>query len=114
MRVYNRALSAGEIQNDMVTSVTPDTVAADGRREDPGQRRGRDQRRHLGDGELQRAHQSEHVTPSTFQLKDSANTVVPANVTYDSQTSVATLTPQAALQYGATYSATVAGAEPEA
>ena len=27
VRVYNRALSAAEIQNDMVRSITPDTVA---------------------------------------------------------------------------------------
>ena len=26
VRIYNRALSAGEIQNDMITSVTPDTT----------------------------------------------------------------------------------------
>ena len=27
VRVYNRALSAAELQNDMVRSITPDTVA---------------------------------------------------------------------------------------
>ena len=37
------------------------------------------------------------------------NAVVPANVTYDPATSVATLTPQNALQYGATYTVTVKG-----
>ena len=35
--------------------------------------------------------------------------MVPAGVSYDSTTNVATLTPQAALQYGATYTATVKG-----
>jgi hypothetical protein len=49
------------------------------------------------------------ITSSTFQLRDAGNVLVPANVTYDSGTSTATLTPQAALQYGATYTVTVKG-----
>ena len=49
------------------------------------------------------------ITTSTFQLKDAGNAVVPANVSYDSATNVATLTPQSALQYGATYTVTVKG-----
>ena len=49
------------------------------------------------------------ITSSTFQLKDAANAVVPATVTYDAATSTATLTPQTALTYGATYTVTVKG-----
>ena len=48
-------------------------------------------------------------TASSFQLKDALNAVVPTNVTYDPVTSIATLTPQNALQYGATYNVTVKG-----
>ena len=46
---------------------------------------------------------------ATFQLKDAANVVVPATVTYDAATKTATLTPQGALAYGATYTVTVKG-----
>ena len=49
------------------------------------------------------------ITTSTFQLRDVSNTLVPANVTYNSETNVATLSPQSALQYGMTYTATVKG-----
>jgi Bacterial Ig-like domain len=49
------------------------------------------------------------ITASTFQLKDQANAVVPATVSYDPATSTATLTPASALQYGATYTLTVKG-----
>ena len=49
------------------------------------------------------------LTTSSFVLKDPSNTVVPATLTYDSSTNIATLTPQAALQYGTTYTATVKG-----
>ena len=49
------------------------------------------------------------VTSSTFQLKDAAAALVPATVSYNATTNVATLTPQAALQYGATYTVTVKG-----
>ena len=49
------------------------------------------------------------MTTSNFVLKDSGGNVIPASVSYDSTTNVATLAPQAALQYGATYTATVKG-----
>ena len=49
------------------------------------------------------------ITTSTFQLRDANNSVVPATVSYNAATKTATLTPQSALQYGATYTATVKG-----
>ena len=42
-------------------------------------------------------------------LKDPSNNVVPATVSYDTSSNIATLTPQVALQYGVTYTATVKG-----
>ena len=49
------------------------------------------------------------INSSTFVLKDSGGNTVPATVSYDPSTNVATLSPQVALQYGATYTATVKG-----
>src|SRR4029078_7225707 len=49
------------------------------------------------------------ITGGTFTLTDPGGTEIPATVTYDKPSSTATLTPQAALQYGVTYRATVDG-----
>ena len=54
VRIYNRALSAAEIQNDMFTSVTPDTTPPTITAKTPGGGLGRDQRRHAGHGHVQR------------------------------------------------------------
>ncbi len=45
-----------------------------------------------------------------FELRDSANNLVPASLTYDNSTYTATLTPSAALTAATTYTATVSGA----
>ena len=71
VRIYNRALSAAEIQTDMNRSVTPGHDAADDHRADAGRRLGRHQRRDLGDGDVQRADGRRHASrASSFQLKD--------------------------------------------
>jgi cytochrome c peroxidase len=49
------------------------------------------------------------VTASTVQLRDAANAVVAATVSYDSATRVAALTPSSALAPGSVYTATVVG-----
>jgi len=49
------------------------------------------------------------LTTSTFVLRNPANAVVPATVSYNAGTSVATLTPSAALAGSTTYTATIAG-----
>ncbi len=48
-------------------------------------------------------------TSSTFELRDAANALVPASVSYNAATRTATLTPTAALAAVATYTATVRG-----
>src|SRR5262249_29692441 len=53
--------------------------------------------------------QASTITSSTFQLRDASNNLVPATVTYDASTNVATLRPQSALQLNATYTLTVKG-----
>src|SRR4029077_10967599 len=56
--------------------------------------------------------QAATITASTFQLTDQSNNVVPAIVSYDQSTFVATLTPQIALQFGAVYRAVVKAGGP--
>jgi fibronectin type 3 domain-containing protein len=109
VRVYNRALSAAEIQNDMNVSVTPDTTPPTIVTKSPaagsaGINVGTSVKTTFS--ELMKA---STITSSTIQLKDASNNVLPATVAYDTSTSVATLTPQAAMQYGATYTVTVKG-----
>ena len=52
------------------------------------------------------------VNSSTFELLDPSDAVVPATITYDSNTLTATLTPSSALAYSATYTATLKGGTP--
>jgi methionine-rich copper-binding protein CopC len=56
---------------------------------------------------------NKQIQPNTlsFVLRDAANNAVPATVTYNSTTLVATLTPNAALVNNTTYTATVSGAK---
>ena len=49
------------------------------------------------------------ITTSTVQLRNAANTLVAASVSYNTNTNVATLTPNSALANGATYTARVVG-----
>ena len=49
------------------------------------------------------------ITTSTFELRDGASTLVPAAVTYDTATRMATLNPAATLAPATSYTATVRG-----
>ncbi len=51
------------------------------------------------------------ITGTTFQLRDSAGTLVPASVSYDAATRTAVLAPTVVLAGSATYTARVAGAD---
>jgi fibronectin type 3 domain-containing protein len=109
VRIYNRALAAGEIQNDMIRSITPDVTAPSLIGKTPANGAAG-----VNAGTSPTATFSELMdtgtfTSSNFQLKDASNNVVPASVSYNTATNVATLTPQSALQYGATYTATIKG-----
>ena len=53
--------------------------------------------------------QAATLTAAAFVLRDSANNVIPATLTYDSGTQTATLNPTSNLAYESTYQATVAG-----
>ena len=107
VRVYNRALTQAEIQSDMNRPVTPDftpptvttTTPAAGAVDVP-----------IGVQPTARFNElMDPASVSAFELRDAANALVPATVTYDDATSTATLVPTAALTYGNTYTATVKG-----
>ena len=49
------------------------------------------------------------ITTSTMQLRNAANAVLPAAVTYNAATKTATLTPSSTLADSTTYTATVVG-----
>ena len=109
VRVYNRALSAADIQTDMNRAAAPDgdppaivsTTPADG---GTG----------FGVGSAVTATFDEAMNPasittSTFELRDASNALVPATVSYDAATGRASLTPSAALAFDSAYTATVRG-----
>jgi fibronectin type 3 domain-containing protein len=109
VRVYNRALSAGEIQNDMFTSVTPDNTPPTISAKSPAPGSAGINVGTPVTATFNEVLRASTVTSSNFTLKDGANNVVPATVSYDSSTNVVALTPQAALQYGGTYTVTAKG-----
>jgi fibronectin type 3 domain-containing protein len=109
VRVYNRALTATEIQGDMTRGITPDATPPTIIAKTPA-----DGAAGLTVGTAATATFSEDmsaasISSSTFTLVDSSGATVPATVTFDPGTTVATLTPQSALRYGVTYTVTAKG-----
>jgi fibronectin type 3 domain-containing protein len=103
VRIYDRALSASEIQTDMASRVQPDqtpptvsafTPAAGATGINVGSSAT------LTFSEPMKA---STITSSTVQLLEGGSTAIPATVTFNSSTNVATVTPQAALKYGTSY-----------
>ena len=109
VRVYDRALSPTEIEVDMASRIQRETIPPVVTANTPA-----DGTAGVNVGTTPTVRFNEPmkattITSSTFQLKDAANAVVPATVTYDSATMTAKLTPQNALAYGVSYTATVKG-----
>ncbi len=109
VRIYNRALSAAEIQADMNRSVTPDTIPPTVTSRSPAHGATGVNAGASATATFSELMNAGTITSATFQLRDASAAIVPATVSYNAATNVATLTPQAALQYGATYTATVKG-----
>jgi hypothetical protein len=109
VRVYNRALPQAEIQSDMAIGISRDTTAPTVTGVTPGE----------SDVDLPinpsiTARFSEPMDPATLTtdtvtLRDPANTVVPAAITYDELAAKVTIKPNAALRYGTRYTATIKG-----
>jgi fibronectin type 3 domain-containing protein len=93
VRIYNRALSAAEIQNDMFTSVTPDTTPPTITAKNPAAGSAGINVGTPVTATFNEVLRSSTMTGSNFFLKDPGGNVVPATVSYDSTTNVATLTP---------------------
>jgi fibronectin type 3 domain-containing protein len=109
VRVYDRALSANEIQTDMASRVQPDqtpptvsafTPAAGATGINVGS---------SATVKFSEPMQASTVTSSTVQLLEGGSSAIAATVTYNASTNVATITPQAAMKYGTSYTVRVKG-----
>jgi fibronectin type 3 domain-containing protein len=109
VRIYNRALSAAEIQSDMGSRIQPDTTPPTVTAFTPAPGTTGVNFGTSATAKFSEPMQGASITSSTFQLRDAAGNLIPAGVTYNSSTNIATLTPQSALQFGTTYTLTVKG-----
>ena len=110
VRVYDRALSAERDPDEHGVRDPARDDSADRDREDSGRRLERSQRRQPGNGDVQRADEGEHRSRrrrSSSRTRRTRSSPRPSR--YNATTQKATLTPQSALAYGATYTATVKG-----
>ena len=106
VRIYDRALSASQIQDDMATpvaaapAVVSTTPANDATNVNaaPAIR-----------AAFNQAMSASTVNTTTVQLRDASGSLVPATVSYAAGPATATITPAAPLTYGAKYTATVKG-----
>src|SRR6185436_8595684 len=109
VRVYNKALTAAEIQSDMTRAVAADGLAptvtgvtpADGTIDLPVST--------VATASFSEAMDPATLTSASFELKDPGGVAVPATVSYDPISATATLTPNGALVYGTRYTAVVHG-----
>jgi hypothetical protein len=105
VRLYRRALSATEIAADMMTPVDPASAPLTVTAVTPV---GQDVHPHSTiSATFGRAAVAASVTTATVQLRDSANHVVAASVTYDHSTRTVTLTPTIPLTAATEYHARV-------
>jgi fibronectin type 3 domain-containing protein len=109
VRIYDRALSAGEIQTDMGSRIQPDQTPPTVTAFTPASGAGDVNFGSSGTAKFSEPMQAATITSSTFQLRDASGNVVPATVAYNAATKIATLTPQNALQFGMTYTLRVKG-----
>ena len=109
VRIYDRALTASEIQLDMVSRIQPEGIPPTVTTKTPANGATGVNIGGPATVSFSEAMAASTITTSTFLLKDASGASVPSKVTYSSSTKVATLTPTSALQYGAGYTLTVKG-----
>ncbi len=109
VRVYNNALSQAEIQQDMLTPVVPDTTPPTVKAADPAPGSTGVSTNSDFDVTFSEPMDPNTINSNTLELRDAANALVPATVTYDGATSTATLTPSVMLHVASTYSVRVRG-----
>ena len=105
VRIYSRALSPTEIQTDMASRIQPDLTPPAVTAFTPVSGKTGLNVGSSVTATFSRTLQSSTVNANTFMLKDPAGNTVPATISYDSSTNVATLDPNAALLYGTIYRA---------
>ena len=108
VRIYSRALSASEIQEDMERSVAVDTTAPTVTARTPANGAAGVHVGTAATATFSEGIRASTLNAGTFVLRDGSD-LVPATVSYDAATRVATLRPDTALRYGATYQATIDG-----
>jgi hypothetical protein len=109
IRIYNRALTAAEIQADSAVAVTPDTTPPTVSSVTPAAGATNVPIASTVTATFSEAIDPATVTGTTFELRTSGGTLVPATVTYDPIAAKATLAPTSALLFGQTYTATLKG-----
>ena len=109
VRIYNRALSASEIQADMRRSVTTDTTPPTLTGKTPAAAStGVSVGTNLT-ATFNESMDDTSLSPSSFVITDPQGNVAPGTVSYDDSTHTATFSLSAPLKYATTYTATVKG-----
>jgi hypothetical protein len=109
VRIYDRALSASEVQLDMASRIQPEKIPPTVTAKTPANGAIGVNVGASPTATFSEAMTASSISTSTFLLKDASGTSVPTKVTYNASTYVATVTPQSALKYGASYVLTVKG-----
>jgi len=108
-RIYNRALSAGEIQADMRRSITPDHTPPTVTAKSPAAGTTGVSVGAQVTATFSESMDDTSLSPTSFDIKDGAGNVVPGTVSYDDNTHTATFNLSSALKFGTTYTATLEG-----
>ena len=110
VRIYDRALSASEIEIDAASRIQPDTAAPSVTQFSPAPGATGVSIGSFMTATFDEPMKASTITTTTIRLTDTTtNANVAATVTYDAATRTARLTPQGALQFGRTYLFTVKG-----
>ena len=112
LRIYDRALTASEVAAGMMTRIQPDrTPPTMTSSAPPDGATGVSVSGSLT-ATFSEPMQAATITAGTFELRDGANNVVPASVSYDQSTSAATLELQSALAFATEYTAVLEAGAP--
>ena len=93
VRIYDRALSAGEVQTNMASAIQPETIPPTVTAKTPAADSSGVNAGSVATATFNEPMKASTITSTTFQLKDASSAVVPATVSYNATTQKATLTP---------------------
>ncbi|MGH2797257.1 MAG: LamG-like jellyroll fold domain-containing protein, partial [Thermoleophilaceae bacterium] len=109
VRIYDRALSAGEIQSDMGKAVGPDVTRPEVAWTQPEDEGGAVPVGSTVEVTFSEVVAAASVSTDTFELRDESGSPIAATVSYDEATRTAVLTPAAELAYASAYTGIVRG-----